>query len=276
MRRSLLVEDYARAERDLQPLLNSSRPGERDEAVWLQSISLRGQGRLDEALKLARLRKDPGDLGLGMASLEKKDARTGVAVFAFRDGTPNDPLPPAVKARQITWKKTLLGMAVAAAGDTLALRRLADTTEYWGKRSAYGRDHRAHHYLRGMLLVAQRRDAEAAAELREGLYSKTHGFTRINYELGRTLMRLNRPAEAVPVVRAALHGDIDGNNLYMTRTDLHELLGQAFDSLRMRDSAAVHYRAVVKAWARADPVYHARRDRARAGLDRNTLARTAR
>ena len=49
-----------------------------------------------------------------------------------------------------------------------------------------------------------------------------------------------------------------------------ELLAQAFDSLRMRDSAAVHYRAVVKAWARADPVYHARRDRARAALARNS------
>jgi hypothetical protein len=67
-------------------------------------------------------------------------------------------------------------------------------------------------------------------------------------------------------VRAALHGDIDGSNLYVTRTDLHELLAQAFDRLTMRDSAAVHYRAVVKAWIRADPLYHTRRDRARAWL----------
>ena len=272
VRRSLLVEDYARAERDLQPLLNSSRPSELEEAVWLQSIALRGQGRLDEALQLVRLRPDSGDLGLGMVALEKRDVRAAVAVFAFRDRTPNSPLPPATQARQITWKKTLLGMAVAAAGDTLALRRLADTVEYWGRRSLYGRDQRVHHYLRGMLLVAQRRDAEAAAELREGIHSPTHGFTRINFELGRTLMRLNRPAEAVPVVRAALHGDIDGNNLYMTRTDLHELLAQAFDSLKRRDSAAVHYRAVLKAWARADPVYHARRDRARVALARSSPA----
>jgi hypothetical protein len=52
----------------------------------------------------------------------------------------------------------------------------------------------------------------------------------------------------------------------MTRTDLHELLAQAFDRLGARDSASVHYRAVAKAWERADPLYHARRDKARAWL----------
>ena len=70
----------------------------------------------------------------------------------------------------------------------------------------------------------------------------------------------------MPVVRAALHGDLDGANLYMTRTDLHELLAQAFDRLGQRDSAMVHYRAVVRAWEQADPVYHARRDSARTRL----------
>jgi hypothetical protein len=268
VRRYLLVEDYARAERDLQPFLNSSRPNESEEAFWLQSIALRGQGRLDKALELARLRPDSGDLGLGMASLEKGDVRAAVSVFAFRGRTNASAWGAARDAREITWKKTLLGMTLAAAGDTLALRRLTDTVEHWGRRSLYGRDQRLHHYLRGMLFVARGRDVEAAAELREGMDSQTHGFTRINYELGRTLMRLNRPAVAVPVVRAGLHGDIDGSNLYITRTELHELLAQAFDRLRMRDSAAVHYRAVLKAWERADPVFHARRDHARAGLAR--------
>jgi DNA-binding SARP family transcriptional activator/tetratricopeptide (TPR) repeat protein len=268
-RRSILVEDYARAARDLAPFANSPRPDDLDEAFWLQSIALRGQGRLDEAVKLARLRLASGDLGNAMIALETGNFRAAVSAFAFRNRSDESPWPPAVQARQMTWKKTLLGMALAAAGDTLAVRRLADTVEYWGKRSLYGRDPRIHHYLRGMLLVAQRRDAEAAAELRLGMDSPSYGFTRINYELGRTLMRLNRPAEAVPVVRAALHGDIDASNLYMTRTDLHELLAQAFDSLRTRDSAAVHYRAVLKAWEHADPLYHARRERARVALARN-------
>ena len=173
-------------------------------------------------------------------------------------------------ARYRTWNQTLFGMVLSAAGDTAALRQLADSVEYWGQRSLYGRDRRAHHYLRGMLLVAQGRDADAANELREAIDSPTHGFTRVNYELGRTLMRLGRPAEAIPVARAALHGDIDGANLYMTRTELHELLAQAFDRIGGRDSAIVHYRAVVRAWALSDSVYRERLNKARDWLSLNT------
>jgi hypothetical protein len=206
-----------------------------------------------------------------MIALEKRDFRTAVSIFAFRNRSDESVWPPGVEARQTAWKQTLLGMALAAAGDTLGVRRLADSVQYWGRRSLYGRDQPMHHYLRGMLLVAERNDVGAAAEFRAAMSSPTNGFTRINYELGRTLMRLNRPAEAVPVVRAALHGGLDGSNLYMTRTDLHELLAQAFDRLGMRDSAAVHYRAVLKAWERADPLYQARRERARAGLARNIM-----
>jgi predicted Zn-dependent protease len=161
-------------------------------------------------------------------------------------------------------------MALVASGDTSRVRSLVDSVAYWGQRSAYGRDQRLHHYLRGMLYVAQRRDEDAVVELRRAVNSPIHGFTRINYELGRALVRLNRPAEAIPVVRAALHGDIDGSNLYMTRTDLHELLAQAHDGAGSRDSAAVHFRAVARAWMRADPVYHARRDTVLAWLARHS------
>jgi hypothetical protein len=70
-----------------------------------------------------------------------------------------------------------------------------------------------------------------------------------------------------------LHGDIDGSNLYMTRTDLHELLAQAFDRAGQRDSAAVHYRAVLRAWERADAPFRARRDSAHAWLSRQASAR---
>lgn len=116
--------------------------------------------------------------------------------------------------------------------------------------------------MRGLLLIARNRDAEAAEELRQAIHSPTNGFTRINYELGKVLLRLNRASEAVPLIRAALHGGIDGSNLYVTRTELHELLAQAFDQLRNRDSAVVHYRAVTRAWARSDPAFRARFNRA--------------
>jgi hypothetical protein len=66
--------------------------------------------------------------------------------------------------------------------------------------------------------------------LREAIHSPTNGFTRVNYELGRrccdsTVLRKQFPS---PV---ALHGGIDGSNLYLTRTDVYELLAQAFDRL---------------------------------------------
>jgi predicted Zn-dependent protease len=106
------------------------------------------------------------------------------------------------------------------------------------------------------------------AEFRQAIHSATLGFTRVNLELARALLRLRRPREAVAILQPALRGDIDASNLYVTRTELHELLAKAFDLLAQRDSAAAHYRAVSRAWTRADPAYRSRRDSARAWLER--------
>jgi hypothetical protein len=227
---------------------------------------LRNQGRLAEALPLTRVQPGPNDIAEALILIELGNARTAAAILSRRAHADVSIWAPGVAARNRTWETTLYAMALIAAGDTARVRALVDTVAYWGRRSAYGRDRKLHHYLQGMLFVAQRRDEDAVTELRQAINSPAHGFTRINYELGRALVRLNRPAEAVPVVQAALHGSIDGSNLYITRTDLHELLAQVFDRLGQRDSATVHYRAVVRAWDRADPVYHARRDSARMRL----------
>jgi tetratricopeptide (TPR) repeat protein len=267
-----LLEAYDEAGRELEPLLDSPRQWEGIDSRWVRTIGLRNQGRLAEALTLARVEPGPNDIAEAMIALERGTPAGAVEIFARRARADQSIWAPGVQARQHAWANTLLGMAFVAAGDTTAVRRLADTVASWGQRSNFGRDRRLHHYLLGMLLVAQGRDAEAAPELERAIFSSTHGFTRVNYELGRVLLRLNRPAEAVPVVRAALHGDLDGANLYMTRTDLHELLAQAFDKMGARDSAMVHYRAVVRAWERADPLYHARRDSARAWLARQDRA----
>ncbi len=267
-RYQILAEQYDQATTTLQPFIESPRTWEGVEARWLTTIALRNQGRLVDAMSLVRVEPGPNDIAEALIEIERGNARAAVAIFARRSRADKSMWAPGVQARSHTWETTLLGMALLAAGDTGRVRTLVDSVAYWGQRSAYSRDKRLHHYLRGMLYVAQRRDAEAASELREAVGSPAHGFTRINYELGRVLLRLDRAAEAVPIIRAALHGDIDGSNLYMTRTDLHELLAQAFDRAGQRDSAAVHYRGVVKAWERADPVYHARRDSARARLSR--------
>ncbi len=263
-----VTEDYDKIEQGLTQYLNSPRENEVIDARWIWSIVLRNQGRLAEAGRMARENRprDPDHLFEALVALEQRDTRKLVAIFDTLSRKDPSRLASGVRARHVTWNKTLFAMALAAAGDTARLRALADTIETWGQRSLYGRDRRAHHYARGMLLVARGRDMEAAEALREAIHSPTHGFTRINLELGKVLLRLGRPAEAIPVVRAALHGGVDGSNLYVTRTELHEVLAQAFDRLGNRDSAAVHYGAVVRAWDRSDPVFRSRLETARSWL----------
>jgi predicted Zn-dependent protease len=165
-------------------------------------------------------------------------------------------------------------MALAAAGDTVALRALADSVEVWGRGSLYGRDRKTHHYLRGMLHQAAGRHEDAAREFRAAIHSPTMGFTRVNYELARCLIRLGRPTEAIAALQPALRGDIEAGALYITHTELHETLAQAFDKAQMTDSAAVHYRAVVKAWGRADREFWPRRDTAQRWIVRHQRAVT--
>jgi hypothetical protein len=119
-----------------------------------------------------------------------------------------------------------------------------------------------------LLLAASGRDSAAVGEFRAAIHSPTLGFTRVNYELAGSLMRLGRPREAVAVLQSALRGEVDASNLYVTRTELHELLAQAFVATGQPDSAAVHYRAVVRSWHRADPPFRERRDRAAEWLAR--------
>ena len=272
LRQNTTLERYDQVERDVQPLLRSPRESELADGRWIWSIALRNQGRLEEAQAVARQHRarDPNHLLEALVSLDQGNSRKAVAIFDTLARRDVSEWASGLRARVVTWNKTLYAMSLAAAGDTARLRALADTVETWGQRSLYGRDRRAHHYVRGLLLAAEGRDADAADELRQAIHSPTNGFTRINYELGKVLLRLNRPGEAVPVLQAALHGGIDGSNLYLTRTDVHELLAQAFDKLGSRDSAAVHYGAVTRAWARSDPVYQARLKNARDRLAANT------
>jgi hypothetical protein len=126
-----------------------------------------------------------------------------------------------------------------------------------------GRDARLHYVLRGLLLQAEGRHAEAVEAFRRSLYSVADGYTRTNLMLARSLLALRRGSEAIPILRGAIHGGVDGNNTYVSRTELHEALAQAFEQAGQQDSAVVHWRAVALAWRHADPQFAARYDRAR-------------
>jgi DNA-binding SARP family transcriptional activator/tetratricopeptide (TPR) repeat protein len=279
LRLDILLGAYDNVERDVRPLLASSAPGERADGANYLLLVLRNEGRLRDAIELHRtgwlpgfpaIPHDPNDYDTGILALESGDARAAAAVFHAKARRMDPHWSTGQQARVRTWNTTLEAMCLAAAGDTAAVRALIDSVEQWGSRSAYGRDRKAHHYLRGLIYVAQRRDEDATREFRAAMHSPNFGFTRVNYELGRALMRLGRPSEAVGPLQSSLRGEIDASNLYITRTDLHELLAEAFDAAGQRDSAAAHYRAVASAWRRADPLYHQRRARAAQWLSRYT------
>jgi DNA-binding SARP family transcriptional activator len=247
----------------------------RPDSWWLLLLSLRDQGRLREAdsVRLVWLSWNlakGGDPALQpedfmMVALER--GHPEVTIRSFRrdaERTARSAGPLGVKSRYLVWFLTLAGTAYARAGDTAVVRRLADSLEVLGQTSQFGRDAKLHYFLRGLLLQQQGRHAEAVDAFQRSLFSLTDGYTRINLMMARSLLELHRPAEAIAVLRPAIHGGVDGSNTYTSRTELHEALAQAFEQAGQRDSALVHWRAVESAWRRADPQFRERYERAKA------------
>jgi hypothetical protein len=143
-------------------------------------------------------------------------------------------------------------------GDTTGFLPLADSLAVLGQRSAYGRDHRLHHHVRGLLFEARRQPALAAGEFRQAIFSPTLGFTRSNVELARMLLAIGHAPEAVSTLQAALRGGLDASNMYVTRSELHEALGRAWEAAGRRDSAIVHYRWAAAAWRHGEPAFQQR------------------
>ena len=252
---SIRAGDFAAADERLRRLLREGGRERRSEAAWYLTLSLRNQGRLREALGIA-----PAAISrIADATVLFEMQRARDAVRIYESMLPWTAVEfPGHKAKHQTWIMTHIATGLAALGDTARLPALADSMERMGQGSAYGRDPRLHHFVRGLLWNARGKPDLAVNEFRASIWSWTDGYTRANYELARTLLALNRPAEAVYPLQAALRGDLEASNLYMARTELHELLAAAFDRLNQPDSAAVHYRAVVNAWLRADPQFNPR------------------
>jgi tetratricopeptide (TPR) repeat protein len=275
--------DFVEVEVLVGPKQRYATPGRQWEALWWRSTSLRYQGRLREALALTRAMRAieheaassphglPYNSNLIAAEvlLEMGRAREAAALFdslaLFYDSYSIDSLPGRY-ARHLCWMLTLRGTALATAGDTAPLQRLADSLGILGQRSSYGRDRLLHHHIRGLLLLSRGHPAEAATEFRKAVFSLTYGYTRTNLELARTLIAIDRPREAIAVLQPALRGPLDASNLYVTHTELHEMLALAFEAAGQRDSAIAHYRWIVAAWRDADPEFRPRVETARAHL----------
>lgn len=254
---ALRAGDYPAADQRLRRLMQSSDPNLAGEGSWFLAISLRNQGRWREALALSR--SHGPSLQEGIALYEMGRGAEAVRFFERWDaGITAQPGLPGVYAKQHAWMLVHAATSLAAAGDTGRLPALADSVQVVGARSAFGRDPLLHHYVRGLLWRARGDLPRAIAEFQASIWSWTIGYTRENYELARALVDAGRPAEAVYPLQAALRGDLQSSNLWVTRTELHEQLARAFTAVGQGDSARVHWRAVASAWRGADAVVRGR------------------
>jgi tetratricopeptide (TPR) repeat protein len=279
----LRFEDVAAANRECRDGLATMDLPAYEQYRWYCTIALRMQGRMREAQLLARQGRS-GVFGLRVAPhgfngpsvinepiLLTETGNPAAAVPMFRrmypeTYAPNKRLPEGTVARNATWTMTLAATAAADAGDTVLARAYVDSIANMGQRSLFPRDPMLHHFVRGLLHARAGQLEQAVTEYRRAIVSPAYGYTRMNVELARTLLALNRPMEGIPVIRAALHGGIEGSNLYVTRTELHEVLAQLHAAAGQRDSAAVHYAFVERAWRSADPQYRSRYEAARAAV----------
>lgn len=260
---------YADAEVELRRLMTDDNGRSALEFGWYLVIALWQQGRLHEALELTT--------SAGMAPSTLLQAQTLFLLGQYQEAAhlyleiagPAASPADGHAAKHATWNRTHAATAFAAAGDTTQLAVLADAIEESGARSAFSRDPRLHHYVRGLLARARNDPATAERELRAAVSSWNLGYTRINYELARVLLETGRPAEAVRVLQPAFRGSMEASNMYITRTELHELLARAWDAAGNRDSARTHWRGVVEAWRGADPQFQARWQAALGALARH-------
>lgn len=246
---------------------------------WYCTIGLRMQGRYREARALnhegrvpstgARWRGaplDPYNIAILDLEMDRPLAAADTFLALGRRAAAAPDIPDGVRARTAGWMYTLAATAAVAGGDTARARRMVDTIEATGRRSAYDRDPVLHHFVRGLLHSSAGRHEPAVREFQAAMTSPTNGYTRINYELGKSLLALGRARDAIPILRAPLRGGIEGSGLYLTRTEIHELLARAFDAAGEPDSAAAHYAIVARAWRAADPFLKPRYEAARSWI----------
>jgi DNA-binding SARP family transcriptional activator len=260
-----------------------SGTADRGQIRWYCVLVLRNLGRYRDGLALVHDGRVPG--ANRRVSFEQADPwtaaildldmdRGGLAGQAFLRladeviAGPNASRFESLRASDRAWRLALAATAIITARDKYAVIQLGDSVQALGAQSLYLGDQRLHHFVRGLVLGYEGDREGALTAYRRAISSWPHGYTRINYEIAKTALALKRPQEAIYPLQAALRGGLEGPQIYITRTELHELLGRAFEEAGRPDSAAGHYRKVVEWWSGGDPHYAARAAAARAWLAR--------
>ena len=265
--------DYSTADRLLRDMLRLA-PDDAS-SLWYLAISARNQGRMQDALRLVqqyrRLVPDAPGSKLADAQVHLELGRFREAALKFDSishyGMQSHSLvTPGHAARHMSWTHVHAANAFIASGDTATGKSIGDSIAAIARLSTYGRDWHLPDHVQGLMWKARGQPARAAEAFKDAIFSPVLGFTRTNFELARTLLDLNRPQDAIAPLQSALRGPIEASALYVTRTELHELLAKSFDLTNQRDSARVYYQEVAAAWASGDPPFRARAEAARKRL----------
>jgi len=266
---ALRAGDFERADRLFEERSRFGPPEFRRDAMWWWMISLRNQGRLREALVVAREHRQM--VGGNWAAM---NAIAPEAIVMLESGRPREAAAKYDTASHDRWGSeaspnriaghnawTLLHMAhaLAAAGDTARLASLADTIQELGGRSLLKRFRVAHYHVRGLLELQRGNREHAVAHFRRAEFSPVEGYARNKVLLAETLLDLERPHEALVVLQPFLRGSMSGPSLHATHSEVHALLGRAWEAAERPESAAFHYRRALDAWRRADPAFHGHR-----------------
>lgn len=268
-RAALRAGRWAEADRLLRDVVRHGHPRARRLALWWLAISLRDQGRLEEALEVERRRaslsttrnattESPEDgrrtpslfEGQLLAELGLHDEAAAAFRAIERRGRKYQYRGQVARGR--SWPLVHLATALAAAGDEEGLASVVDTLARLGPNSLLRRNRLGHHYARGLLLRLRGQPDTALTEFRLALTSPSNGYSRLNLELGRTLLELDRPQEAIDVLEAALPGMLESTHLYVSRAELREMLARAYLQVGRTDKAVENLRWVADAWSAAD------------------------
>ncbi|HET9512715.1 MAG TPA: hypothetical protein VFO95_02210, partial [Gemmatimonadales bacterium] len=147
---------------------------------------------------------------------------------------------------------TMLAEAALQVEDPELVARAADSAEAWGRRSGKLREMGIAAHARALTHLVRSDTTGAIRGLERAIWSPTLGFTLTNYRLAELDLAGGDGLRAANLLRPALRGGLESTNLYVTHTDLHQLLAEAYDHLGLKDSARVHWRWVAGALARAD------------------------
>jgi tetratricopeptide (TPR) repeat protein len=261
----LMARRYAAADSAAGAWLARDDDDYRIEAMDLRATLLRERGRVRESDRLIEqlVAKYPAARSLelvradGLARLGRWRDAAAVYEALLHDTRGKEPSSPYQSlagdaARAFAWDHALLAEAIAAGGDTIHLRALADSIERIGARSYYGRDWRLHHHVRGLIAERGGRLREAIREFNAARWGSA-GWTVTVAHMARAHMALGEPKEAIALLREAYKSSPDAMGRYLPRSELDLLMAEAFGRAGMRDSSA-HYAAYVRsAWRDADP-----------------------